>query len=121
MQLGSSRHFRRPVRRKVGPHKRASSYVVVQHESRHSPSLQPPRSGVHNSENCRIGIETKQQLQFRESIMTRIARRIMVMLSVAGALASAPGYSGEPSSHVLADAVTGKIKPAKITAQPAPN
>jgi len=53
--------------------------------------------------------------------MTRTAQRIMVMLSAAGLLASSPGFTRETSSHVLADAVTGRIKPAKITVQPAPN
>src|SRR5690348_4956689 len=57
----------------------------------------------------------------REGIMRRTARGIMVMLSAAGLLAGPPSFSRETSSHVLADVVTGKIKPAKITVQPTPN
>jgi hypothetical protein len=53
--------------------------------------------------------------------MTRTASGIMVMLSAAGLLASPPGFGREASSHVLTDVVTGRIKPAKITVQPAPN
>jgi hypothetical protein len=52
--------------------------------------------------------------------MTRTARGIMMMLFAAGLLASPPGFGREASSHVLADAVTGAIKPAKITVQSAP-
>ena len=53
--------------------------------------------------------------------MRRTARGIMVMVSAAGLLASPPGLGREASSHVLTDVVTGRIKPAKITVQPAPN
>ncbi|MFL6606539.1 MAG: hypothetical protein ACJ8R9_35140 [Steroidobacteraceae bacterium] len=53
--------------------------------------------------------------------MRRTTRGIMLVLSAIGLLSSPPGSAREPSSHVLADAVTGRIKPAKITVQPAPN
>jgi len=53
--------------------------------------------------------------------MTRTSRGIMLMLSAAGLLTGPPSFSRETSTHVLADVVAGKIKPAKITVQPAPN
>jgi hypothetical protein len=52
--------------------------------------------------------------------MMRTASGFMVLLSASALLAGPPSFSREASSHVLADVVTGKIKPAKITAQSAP-
>jgi hypothetical protein len=45
----------------------------------------------------------------------------MLMLSAAGLLIGPPSFSRETSTHVLADVVSGKIKPAKITVQPVPD
>ncbi|MDB6089142.1 MAG: hypothetical protein JWN85_1926 [Gammaproteobacteria bacterium] len=53
--------------------------------------------------------------------MNKTARRIMVMLSVCGVLAAQFVSAQEASKHVLRDAVTGTIKPAKIAVRPASN
>jgi hypothetical protein len=53
--------------------------------------------------------------------MKRTAKRIMVMLSVLGLLAAPIAFAQETGKHIVADAATGKIRPAKITVQPGPN
>lgn len=52
--------------------------------------------------------------------MTRTTRSLAFALAAAGLLVGS-ATAQEPGKHVLHDAATGKIKPAKITVRPAPN
>src|SRR3569833_2595085 len=96
--------------------------VISQHLTA-SRSLQSARSGVHNTAaHCQLNMPNAAKVaRLRESIMTRTSRGIMLMLSAAGLLTGPPSFSRETSTHVLADVVAGKIKPAQLTVQPAPN
>ena len=53
--------------------------------------------------------------------MKRTARRLMVVLSAFGLGVGAIASAQETSKHVLVDAATGTLKPAKITVQTSPN
>jgi hypothetical protein len=53
--------------------------------------------------------------------MKRILKGALVTLCAIGIFASAIASAQERSKHVLRDAATGKIKPAKIRVQPSPN
>jgi hypothetical protein len=53
--------------------------------------------------------------------MKSTARRIMVVLTAFGLCVGSIASAQEKSKHVLVDAATGTIKPAKITVQAAPN
>ena len=52
--------------------------------------------------------------------MRRVTKVVTAILSLVGLLGGQPTLSRETSNHVLADAVMGKIKPAKIMVQPVP-
>src|ERR1700739_1097003 len=55
----------------------------------------------------------------RETDMQRTVRRTLVALSTVGLAAGGSAIAQERSKHVLLDAATGAIKPAKLTIQTA--
>jgi hypothetical protein len=56
----------------------------------------------------------------REDNMRRVTKVVTAILALVGLVSGQVTLSRETSNHVLADAVMGKIKPAKIMVQPVP-
>src|SRR5205807_5461302 len=68
-----------------------------------------------------LAVQASESIKIRRSIMKRTVKGALIALSAIGLFASATAAAQQRSTHVLQDAATGKIQPARITLQPAPD